>query len=58
MDEFYLYLHNAEYFSVIDFSNSFHQIELTERSKHLTAFSNGISLFEFNRLHIKDFICV
>lgn len=51
MDEFYLYLQNAEYFSVIDLSNSFHQIELTERSRHVTAFSsNGILLYEFNRL--------
>lgn len=50
MDEFYLYLQNAAYFSVIDLSNSFHQIELTERSKHLTAFSNGVSLFEWNRI--------
>jgi hypothetical protein len=50
MDEFYLYLQNAVYFSVIDLSNSFHQIELTERSRHLTAFSNGVSLYEFTRL--------
>lgn len=50
MEEYYQYLQNAEYFSVIDLSNSFLQIPLTERSKHLTAFSNGVSLFEFNRL--------
>ena len=50
LDEFYQYLQNADVFSVIDLSNSFMQIPLSEESKHLTAFSNGVSLFEFNRI--------
>lgn len=47
MEETYHYLQDAEYFSVIDLTNSFMQIPLKENCKHLTAFSTPMSLFEF-----------
>lgn len=41
LSDCYQYLHGASYFSVIDLSNSFHQITLSEESRKYTAFSAG-----------------
>ena len=37
-------------FSTIDFASGYFQVELDEDSKHITAFTTGESLFEFNVL--------
>lgn len=43
-------LGKAKYFSTIDLKNSFHQIELEESSRPLTAFSTNDGQFQFRRL--------
>lgn len=43
-------LGRAKYFSTLDLSNSFHQIELNETSRHLTAFSSDQGHYQFKRL--------
>lgn len=44
------YLQGCEYFTVLDLCNSFHQIRLTEKSKHITAFTTPFSSYEWNRI--------
>ena len=44
------FMTGARYFSTIDLSNSFYQIELTPESRKYTAFSTGYSLYNFKRL--------
>uniref|UniRef100_A0A1B6LBJ4 Reverse transcriptase domain-containing protein n=1 Tax=Graphocephala atropunctata TaxID=36148 RepID=A0A1B6LBJ4_9HEMI len=46
----YHYLEGAEYFTVLDLSNSFHQIKLSENCKHLTSFSTPFSSYEWIRV--------
>lgn len=40
----------AKYFSTLDMTSSFHQIELEKSSRPLTAFSTGTGHFQFKRL--------
>lgn len=50
IDEMLDSLGRAKYFSTLDLTSGFHQIELDENSKQFTAFSNDFGHFEFNRL--------
>ena len=43
-------LHGASYYTKLDMASGFWQIELSEQSKHLTAFQANNSLYEFNVL--------
>jgi len=43
-------LGRAKYFSTLDMTSSFHQIELQKDSRHLTAFSTNKGHFQFKRL--------
>ena len=43
-------LHGAAYYTKLDMASGFWQIELSEQSKHLTAFQANNSLYEFNVL--------
>lgn len=40
----------AKYFSTLDLTSSFHQIELEKESRHMTAFSTNQGHFQFKRL--------
>src|SRR5436190_23161589 len=44
------FMTGAKYYSTIDLSNSFYQIELTPESRKYTAFSTGYALYNFKRL--------
>lgn len=47
----YQYLHDAKYYSVLDLTNSFHQISLSQNSRKLTAFSVGnYQKFQWKRI--------
>lgn len=50
MHELYHYLRDSEYFTVLDLTQSFHQIKIAEESKHITAFTTNYELYEWNRL--------
>lgn len=50
IDEILDQLGRARYFTTLDLMSGFHQIPLTENSKHLTAFSSSTGHYEFNRL--------
>ena len=53
VDELVDSLHGKKLFSSIDLMQSYHQQELTERSKEFTAFNAGpIGFFEYTRLSI------
>lgn len=43
-------LGRAKYFSTLDMTSSFHQIELSKESRHVTAFSTNKGHFQFKRL--------
>ena len=43
-------LGRAKYFSTLDITSSFHQIELDQNSRHLTAFSTANGHYQFKRL--------
>ena len=43
-------LGRAKYFSTLDLTSSFHQVELTKESRPLTAFSTNKGHYQFNRL--------
>ena len=43
-------LGNAKYISQLDLASAFHQIELDDNSKKLTAFSVGSRKYQYNRL--------
>ena len=44
------HLGRARYFSTLDMTNSFHQINISEESRHLTAFSTSNGHYQFERL--------
>ena len=44
------HLGRAKYFSTLDMTSSFHQIELDQNSRHLTAFSTANGHHQFKRL--------
>lgn len=50
IDEMLDNLGRSKYFSTLDLTSGFHQIELNENSKHYTAFSSTSGYYEFNRL--------
>lgn len=50
IDEILDELGRAKYFSTLDLKNSFHQIELDEESRPLTAFSSKANHYHFKRL--------
>ena len=50
IDEILDHLGRAKYFTTLDLTSGFHQIELEEESKKYTAFSSTSGHYEFNRL--------
>lgn len=50
IDEMLDNLGRAKYFTTLDLTSGFHQIELDEESKQYTAFSSTTGHYEFNRL--------
>ena len=44
------HLSNSKFFSTIDVSNAYHQCEIREKDKHLTAFTTRSGQYEFNRM--------
>jgi hypothetical protein len=43
-------LSEAKYFTTLDMKSGFHQMEIEEESKHITAFITPESLYEYNRM--------
>lgn len=50
VDEMRIKLHGAKFFSKLDLSNAFYQLELSEESRDLTTFLSENGMFRFNRL--------
>lgn len=50
LHELYHYLRDSEYFTVLDLTQSFHQIKIAENSRHITAFTTNYESYEWNRL--------
>jgi len=44
-------LNGAKFFSKLDLSQAYHQLELDEQSRHITTFSTHIGLFRYTRLN-------
>ena len=44
-------LNGAQYFSKLDLSQAYHQLELDEASRYITTFSTHIGLFRYKRLN-------
>ena len=51
VDEIMVQLNGAKFFSKIDFSQAYHQIELHKNSRYITTFSTHIGLFQYKRLN-------
>lgn len=51
MQNMYQHLQGACYFSVIDLKKSFLQCAISDKSKHLTAFSLIHAKYQFLRIH-------
>ena len=51
VDEIMVQLNGAKFFSKIDLSQAYHQLELHKDSRYITTFSTHIGLFQFKRLN-------
>lgn len=52
IDECFDVLHGAKFFSTIDLTSGYHQVEVHENDRHKTACTTPLELFEFVRLPI------
>ena len=50
MQDYFDYLGDCRYYSVLDLNKSYYQVKLAPESRHLTAFSTPFSKFEFLRI--------
>jgi hypothetical protein len=46
-----LSLNGAQYFSKLDLSQAYHQLELEEQSRYITTFSTHLGLYRYKRLN-------
>ena len=51
VDDFRLALNRAKYFSKLDLSQAYHQLELHEQSRYVTTFSTLMGLYRYKRLN-------
>ena len=51
VDDVSFELNGAQYFSKLDLSQAYHQLELDEASRYITTFSTHIGLFRYKRLN-------
>ncbi|XP_065060965.1 uncharacterized protein K02A2.6-like [Rhopilema esculentum] len=51
VDEIMVQLNGAKFFSKIDLSQAYHQLELHKDSRYITTFSTHIGLFQYKRLN-------
>ena len=51
VDDISFALNGAKFFSKLDLSQAYHQLELDEASRYITTFSTNIGLFRYKRLN-------
>ena len=44
----------AQYFSKLDLSQAYHQLELEEQSRYITTFSTHLGLYRYKRLRLSN----
>ena len=51
VDDVRFELNSAKYFSKLDLSQAYHQLELDPKSRHITTFSTHVGLYRYKRLN-------
>ena len=51
VDDVSLHLNGAQYFSKLDLTQAYHQLELDSESRYITTFSTHLGLYRYTRLN-------